>query len=61
MDQLFVVETESNVFLGRIEMKDGFVIVRTGYRGRPAYVLEDDVVKMTAAWLHPDVEYIPVV
>lgn len=60
-ERLFVVETEDNIFLGRVEFKDGFLIIRTGLQGHPAYVLEDDVVELTQAWLHPDVEYIKAV
>lgn len=56
-DGLFVVESwDGDAFLGEISFQTGYVVIYTGFRGRPAILLRDDVATVTAAADHPDVE-----
>jgi hypothetical protein len=58
-DGLFVVETwEGEAYLGEIAFQTGFVVIFTGFRGRPAVLARNDVAAVTHAAEHPDV-YIP--
>lgn len=51
-----VVETADDVFLGTVELANDLVIVRSGYVGRPVTLPADQVVRITPATEHPDVE-----
>ena len=56
-DGLFVVESwDGDAFLGEISFQTGYVVIYTGFRGRPAVLIRDDVATITAAADHPDVE-----
>ena len=58
-DGLFVVETwDGEVFLGEIAFQTGYVVIYTGFRGRPAVIPRNEVAAVTAAADHPDV-YVP--
>jgi hypothetical protein len=58
-DGLFVVETwDGDAFLGEIAFQTGYVVIYTGFRGRPAIVPRDGVAAVIHAADHPDV-YIP--
>ena len=58
-DGLFVVETwDGDAFVGEISFQTGYVVIHTGFRGRPAVLARDDVAAVTAAADHPDV-FIP--
>ena len=58
-DGLFVVETwDGEVFLGEIAFQTGYVVIYTGFRGRPAVIPRNDVAAVTPAADHPDV-YVP--
>ena len=42
-DGLFVVETwDGDAFLGEISFETGYVVIYTGFRGRPAIILRND-------------------
>lgn len=53
---LYVVETERNRFFGVIESKGNKITVYSGYQGRPPVISIDEIVSMTPAHAHPDVE-----
>lgn len=53
---LMVVETEDNVYLGTLDVNDGQVTIRTGMTGRPPVIAVEDVLEVTPAERHPDVE-----
>lgn len=58
-DGLFVVETwDADAFLGEIAFQTGYVVIHTGFRGRPAILARNDVATVTHAAEHPDV-FIP--
>lgn len=58
-DGLFVVETwDGDAFLGEIAFLTGYVVIYTGFRGRPAILARGEVASVTHAAEHPDV-YIP--
>ncbi|MGB8652792.1 MAG: hypothetical protein WCD35_19260 [Mycobacteriales bacterium] len=52
---LVVVETENDVFLGTAEVADGFLVIRSGYVGRPTLVALEDVEIIVPASTHPGV------
>lgn len=55
-DGLFVVETwDGDAFLGEIAFQTGYVVIHTGFRGRPAILPRNDVSSVTNAAEHPDV------
>lgn len=56
MDTLYVVETEEDIFLGRIEFVNSGVIIRTGFRGHPKHIKAEDIVQMCPASMHPAIE-----
>jgi len=55
--ELVVVETEDDHFLGTAEVVDGTLIVRPGYVGRPLRVPLAEVLRITLATEHEDVEH----
>jgi hypothetical protein len=58
-DGLFVVETwDGDAYLGEIAFETGFVVVHSGFRGRPPVLPRNEVAAVTPAAEHPDV-YIP--
>ncbi len=57
--QLVVVETDNDHYLGVLDTAtDGRLWVRTGRRGHPIRLHQDDVVAITPAATHPLVEMI---
>lgn len=44
--ELLVVETKDDWFLGVVEALEDVLVVRNGFRGRPALVPHDDVVRV---------------
>jgi hypothetical protein len=44
--ELMVVETEDDWFLGVVEALEDVLVVRSGFRGRPAVVRHEDVVRV---------------
>jgi hypothetical protein len=44
--ELLVVETEDDWFLGVVEVLGDVLVVRSGFRGRPAVVRHEDVVRV---------------
>lgn len=65
MDQIYIVETESDVFLGFIEFISGGVILRNGFAGHPKQIAAEDIVQMYPAYMDENVvmsgDYIKVV
>lgn len=61
MGEFYVIETEDDIFLGRVKWVDGGLVIYTGYRGHPKHVKREDVVSVTPARSHPSVEYIKAV
>lgn len=56
-DQLVVVETEEDHFLGLVDLlPDGVVRVRSGFRGHPHLLDADDVTAIVRAEDHPLVD-----
>lgn len=56
-DQLVVVETEEDHFLGMVDLlPDGIVRVRSGFRGHPHLLAADEVTAIVLAEDHPLVE-----
>lgn len=53
---LYVVETDTDLFVGTLEFVDGGVIVRSGFAGHPKHVVAEDINIMMPAHLHPAVE-----
>jgi hypothetical protein len=53
---LVVVETEDEQFLGTAEVVQDCLVIRPGHVGRPLRVPLADVVRMTLAAEHDDVE-----
>ncbi len=52
--QVVVVETEDEHYLGMLDVDgDGWLRVRTGFRGHPHLVDPDEVVSVTLAADHP--------
>ena len=57
MDQLVVVETEEDHFLGQVDLlPDGVVRVRSGFRGHPHLLDAQDVTSIVRAEDHPLVD-----
>jgi hypothetical protein len=54
--ELVVVETDDDLHLGTVEVVEGALVVRSGYVGRPVLLDADEVVSVTPACGHPDVE-----
>lgn len=54
--QLLVVETEDEQFLGTAEVAQDSLVIRPGYVGRPLRVPLTDVLRVTLACEHEDVE-----
>jgi hypothetical protein len=54
-DDLLVIETEDDIFLGAVFVKGNKVTLRTGYRGRPKVLDLDEIESVTLASEHPDV------
>ena len=55
-DGLFVVETwDGDAFLGEIAFQTGYVVIHTGFRGRPVILPRNDVAAVIHAAEHPDV------
>lgn len=53
---LWVVETsDGQAYIGRVEITDDNVVVRSGFQGRPAVVAWEDVEDLVMAQFHPDV------
>jgi hypothetical protein len=46
---LVVVETDDDWFLGTVELTADFVIIRTGFVGRPTVVAHEDVTRVVPA------------
>lgn len=61
MNELYVIETEDDAFLGQIRWTEDGLTIYTGYRGHPKQLSRDEVVRVTPARSHPDVEYIKAV
>lgn len=61
MDELFVVETDDDIFVGTIEFVAGGVIVRNGFQGHPQHVRGDDIVCLQPASMHPAAFYVKAV
>lgn len=53
---LFVVETETDHFLGTIDTEGDTLIVRSGLRGHPARVPLEEVEALILASVHPLVD-----
>ena len=51
-EQLVVVETEDDHYLGTAEVRGGYSIVRNGYVGRPVHLNLADVQRITPATEH---------
>jgi len=54
--ELVVLETEDEVLLGTAELVDDAIVLRSGFVGRPTIVPVSDVVRLTLAAEHEDVE-----
>jgi hypothetical protein len=54
-NDLMVVETEDDIFLGTLEVNGETVKVKTGLPGRPTILRLDDIEDLTPAIDHPDV------
>jgi hypothetical protein len=52
---LVVVETQDDALLGTAEVVDGYLVIRSGYVGRPTVVALEDVEGVSLASSHPDV------
>lgn len=61
MNEFYVIETEDDIFLGRIRWIPGGLVIYTGQQGHPKRLDREDVVCVTPARSHPDVEYIKAV
>ena len=56
-DQLVVVETEEDHFLGMVDLlPNGIVRVRSGFRGHPHLLSADEVISIVLAEDHPLVD-----
>lgn len=56
-DGLFVVETlDGDAYLGAVKRRGDITEIRSGLPGRPIEVRSSDILKLTAAGQHPDVE-----
>lgn len=53
---LFVVETDTDAFIGRLSFHDSTVAVHNGFVGHPTFVDLNDMEAITLAQLHPLVE-----
>jgi hypothetical protein len=52
--QVVVVETEDDHFLGLVDVdEEGWIRVRSGFRGHPHLIDPDDVVSISLASEHP--------
>ena len=51
-----MVETEEELHLGTVEVVEGALVVRSGYVGRPVVLDACEVLSLTPASEHPDVE-----
>lgn len=47
--EVVVVETETDRYLGTVEIRDGTLVVRSGYAGRPVVLDPGDVVSIAPA------------
>jgi len=47
--EVVVVESERGTFLGTVELRDGEVIVRSGYVGRPVVLGAHEVISIVPA------------
>jgi hypothetical protein len=54
-NELMVVETEDNVYLGTLTRQGNTVKVMTGYAGRPVILEVSEINEVTPAAGHPDV------
>ena len=54
--ELLVVETEDEAFLGTAEVAQDHLVIRPGYVGRPLRVPLADVMRVTLACDHEDVD-----
>jgi hypothetical protein len=54
--ELVVVETDEDGWLGTAEVRDGDLVVRSGFRGHPVVVAIEDVERITLASEHEDCE-----
>lgn len=53
---IYVVETQSNRYMGRIESSGSTIKVYSGYQGRPPVIPIEEIDSMVPAATHPDVE-----
>ena len=57
-NRLYVVETERTAYLGRVEVRHGALIIRSGRVGKPVVVQPEEVEALVPAESHPDVIYV---
>jgi hypothetical protein len=55
--ELLVVETEDDQFLGTAAVDGDSLVIRPGYVGRPVRVPLTDVIRVTLAAEHDDIEH----
>ena len=54
-NELVVIETYDDIYLGVPHVHEGQVAIGTGYRGRPVVLPLEEVIDVTKAMSHPDV------
>jgi hypothetical protein len=54
--EMYVVETDDEAFLGFVEVAGDSVVIRSGFVGRPVLLDLADVVRITPARDHEDVD-----